>query len=525
MANNLRIKAYSSGSTEVQSAGLELGEQLTFSSGYPGGLYLDCGFFVPRDITSTWPVQLGQRVKVQNGFVTVWEGYITGIENRATTDGQGAQVTAMGAWGYYLMRRKWRKWWADTRSGEEAWKWTPTIPDETFLNIDRTTPRITLVPKSIRNAAGAEVGWTNNQTLGIVYTSPTGETVKRITLDYDLQEGAQAWKGNVYNVTGAADLLSRTTSNATPGTRVSWDSGTIATPTQKLYIQLISQAGQTPPTDGTVYWDVANIVVYSETGAINGQEVAKDVRAHVVEFSADDTNIGALTYALVPFISNTDTLADILTNAANYGDASFNRWAAYCKSSDDSTDDKPLLALEQVPALTDYDYAVRMDEVNTADLAFMQDVTEVRNWITIEYTDATNNQIIVTPDDDANLKDTASIALYGEAHEWLSLQTTSLTNATNYARRFLAARKDPQWKASGNIPIVGSVRAKDGTPVPASQIVSGKRIKIENYLNDLSGNGLTFLITGTSYDDASEVCTLSVGQPDNMDILLARIIS
>ena len=521
--NQLRVKVYSSGSTEVQDADLDLATALTFTTGYPGGLYLECSFYVPRDITSTWSVQLGQRMKALNGQTTAWEGYITKIEPTLTADGQGVTVKAIGAWGFYLMTRKWRKWWADSRIDDALWFWDTAQSASEKCTIDRNS-RMRFTPKAEQ--------WAPNEQAGVIYTSPTGETIKRVTFDYDLQEGVQSWLFWIYNAAAGAAMTTVTTSNPTPGTRIAYDSGTLATPTQTIeyLFKAHPAAPQTPKSDGTYYAEIANVVIYSEVGNINGQEIAKDVRAKVTEFSATDANIGALTLSLVPFISEVDTMADILTRAANYGDASYNRWAAYVGSSELSTDDKPVLVLEQVPALTDYDYAVRVNEDNvTSTLTFAQDLEGVRNWVAVRYRNALGADVYMTPDDDANLKDDDSIngtngkPKAGQREEWLDVDTTNATAAANYARRVMLARKDPQWQASGELSVTGYIRAKDGSHVPASQIRAGKRVKLENWLNDLSGSGLTFLITGTNYTDDGQACSLSIGQDDSLDVLLARL--
>ena len=69
----------------------------------------------------------------------------------------------------------------------------------------------------------------------------------------------------------------------------------------------------------------------------------------------------------------------------------------------------------------------------------------------------------------------------------------------------------------------GYIGAKSGQVVPSSQIRAGKRVKIENYLQDLSGTGLTFLISMIECDDRSETVAISTGLPDNLAVFLARI--
>jgi hypothetical protein len=273
-----------------------------------------------------------------------------------------------------------------------------------------------------------------------------------------------------------------------------------------------------------VHAEWKNLVVYTETGSINAQEIAKDIAGMVSGISTDVSQIGALTLSLVPFVANSESYADLLMRAASFGDASFNRWAAWVDLSANASDSLPRLMLEQQPVLTAYDYAIRMDDSNVdGDLQFIQDLEPVRNWVAVQYQDGSGTSIVITPDDDATLKDTTSIAAYGQREEWLQLSTTDLTAAKNYAKRLLAARKDLQWTAVGQLAVRGYIRGATGQRVPASQIQPGKRVKIENWLNDLSGSGLTFLITGTTYTDADEKCSLDIGLPNTLEVQLLRL--
>ena len=98
--------------------------------------------------------------------------------------------------------------------------------------------------------------------------------------------------------------------------------------------------------------------------------------------------------------------------------------------------------------------------------------------------------------------------------------------AVNFAQRYLASNKDKHYYASRPIPVKGYITGKNGNPVPASQIRAGKRIQVANVLTDevgVSGAGLTFTISGTRYDDASETCQIAAGVPDSMAVLIARL--
>src|SRR6185436_13369482 len=121
----------------------------------------------------------------------------------------------------------------------------------------------------------------------------------------------------------------------------------------------------TPTEDGAFFGKFSNIRVYTETGSINGQEIAKDIRAKVTALNSDESNIGALTLSLVPFVTaDNEIITSILQRAVDYGDASFNAWAAYLRESDSAATPNggPVLVLEAQPALTDYDYAVSITD-------------------------------------------------------------------------------------------------------------------------------------------------------------------
>lgn len=512
--NHLKLVAYSSGTSVVVNSELAKAGSIRFTTQYPAGLYGALQAWVPRKPEVPWAVKPPYRLVAYNRLTPVWEGRVTSpsIEDQAAARGQ--YLTALGYWGDVMMARYWRKWWADTRVSDDVWiRQEATGSTEEEFEIDQNYGYVHIMPKETTFADGDFVA--------LRYTSPTGQTIKRITYDYDFSEDVQSWEMVLYDVTAAADIAaSSITDDATP---TGSHDITLATPRQAIELRVYSRANQVADLNKHVHaqWDA--LTVYSETGAINLTEIAKDVRAHVTELSASETLIASNTFSIVPFISEIDTLADILINAAGYGDPSFNPWAVGIRGSWLGQDNKPLLFAEQQPALTDYDYIIRQDATNLgAPFRASQDHSAIRNYIIVGYNTESGRTVYTTPDDDANLKDTTSIASYGERHEILSIDTTDSTKAVNWGRRFLAARKDPQWRVSGGIRIAGYVLGKFGGRVPSSEIQAGKRIKIANYLNDLSGNGLTFLITGTDYDDESEVNTLTVGQPDMLAPYLAR---
>lgn len=517
MNNNLAIEIWN-GNTRIDNLSLDVtrAQDITFSTQYPGGLFGTCDFFIPRSIVATCALSGANMVVVRNNRSIVFQGYIANLPIQLEEALQGRAIHAVGAWAAILMTRRWRKPFADTRLDDATWLWQTNIATWTGVekcSLDRNN-RLRFTPK--REA------WINNDWVAVVYIAPVGETVKRITFNYDLQKAAQSWMLGLWNVGTSASVWSVAVSGT--GTV----DHTLATPNQEILFYFKATASQTPASDGTIYGEVSNLVVYTETGAINLSTIATKVAAKDSRLSTDTSLIAASALSLVPFItdgmSGYATLADILDKAAKYGDSSYNSWAVGVREGDLSGDGKPILFAEIYPALTGYDYAVRVEEPTfTPPFEVWQDFDDLWNYIFVLYQDANGRTAYLTPTDDAGLTDATSVAAYGQRDYLLQVNTTSSTVAANAGKRFLAAKKDPTWRVNGNITIKGSIRTSTGNSIPACQIRAGKRIKIENWLNDLSGTGLTFLITGTTYMDADQTCQISVGQADPLDVLLAQL--
>lgn len=496
--NDLMVEVYSSGTTRIYDPGNELirAEGIRFSTIYPGGIFGDCSFKIPREVARWWEVNGAQRLVVRNGLVIVWEGKIDNLISALRQDSADVEIKGIGMWGVILGRRRWNKPWCETRIDEAVLPLMITSGTEK-CTMDRNG-RIRFTPKG--------VAWAANAYVRVKYTAPTGETVKRVTFNYDLQEGAQAWELGLADSTFAA--LVTVTASGTGSV-----DHTLATPDNIVYLYFISRAAQTPVEDGTYYGEFSNVKIYTETGSINLTEVAKDCRAKITDLNATDVYIGSNTFALEPFISEGyEEISSILERAAAFGDSSYNRWACYVDDSEKapSIDGKPVLAVEQQPVLTDYDYVLRLEEIDP-DFSFDRYFDELWNWIIVKYTDATGKETWLTPDADATLKNLTSITDYGQRDYVLDAGNGSAATAANAGRTWLAEHKDPRYRMSGAIRVKGSIRSKDGLLIPASQIRAGKRVKIKNFLQDLSGSGLTFLIGQTDYSADDEVCEISAG--------------
>ncbi len=508
--NNLRVEVYGSGTTRIADPGDELGraENISFSTGFPAGLYLEGECFVPRKALRTWQVRGGRRVVFRNGQKLVYEGKIAS-EGFEVGDVQGAPLETVGYWSGALMQRRLRKRWSDQRLDDWAWAWQTGASGAEKCGIDRTY-RMRFTPKA--------EAWTSGEYAAVRYTMPTGQTVKKIDYDYDLQEGAQAWEIAIHNVGTSTDVVSVTSS----GTAAS-QSHTLATPSQSIELRYYARANQTPSSDGTYYGEFSNITVYSETSQINMEEICIDA---VGTLSAElNSSTGLVTAAgteldLTPFMEDDwATWADVLARAVERGDGAYNPWAVQVVGSESvvSPDGLPVLKLWQFPAETDYDLALRLSDRNLVrQVQIVRDNLRVKNWVVVGYTDENGVQQYVTPDDDASLKNTDSITAYGQRDEVLELGDSTSAIALAAGQRYLAYYKDPRYRVRGTLVVQGYVRGQGKRVIPACEVTAGMRLRIEDVLVDAQGTGLTMTITRTRYEDAGEYLSMQFGELDTL---------
>lgn len=372
--------------------------------------------------------------------------------------------------------------------------------------------------------------WNSNGLVGSsrmywVRLTPSSNLTGSVVINEITIGAAQSWLIQCYY--GATNVFSRSADG-------SGAHDVTITPQQTINLRLLSQAKQTGIANGTIYGEVTDLVVYDDTTAPTVTKVATDILTEAADvLNSDTAKIGSNTYGLTPFVTDgPETIADILDRAVSFGDSSQNAWYWTLLNSEEAAtpDGQPVLKLAQVPALTDYDYVVGLDQTNLLPpFELLVDYDAIVNYVTVIYTDPeTGRDVVITPDDYATLKDTTSITAYGERHgEPLRLGETTAAAALNYGRRFLAQRKDPQYSVSGPLRIIGGIRTKAGGWIPAAQIhADGTRVKIENFIDDVAaadGSGLTFRIAATSYNPTTDICEISTGNYDDLAVLLGRL--
>lgn len=528
--NALTLKFYDTSGVEVVDAD-KIGarsEGIGFDTIYPGGMGA-ASWFTPCDVTRPLSIRGGYRVKAYNSAKQVYEGIITNIGYVYSADGrQGVQVEATGPWGWYFGETKLDKRWADNRITADVWVDAPPTgysdANRDLFSVDRTD-RL-----KIETKAGALA---INDGRSLTYSQPAGQTTKRFKLSGNMQEGAQAYTLRAYNVTGAANIWSKTAS----GTFTQDD--TLGTPTQHLFVQFYGNAVQTPTYDNKYFGQIddavsgaAGLMVYSETGSINCYEVFLDVLGSgLLSAISSDTSLvsSALNVSVEPFFTTgPEALSSILARIAAYGDASNGQIGYGVWESAKASDGKPILFAESWPALTDYDIIANVSNSNVGpSFRINEDYSQIFNYITVAYTNPDGTRAVVTPNEDATLKDQTSIDRYGERHIPQSLDIGYGTQALAVlaGRRYLSQSKNPKFYVAEPIVFTDYALGKHNTPIPSSSVRAGMRVKVSNYVSDragVDGAGMTFVLTQTHYNDDTGQLTAYCGTPDNMAVYLAR---
>jgi len=519
--NKLSVEVFSQYSTapiKNTVADLRRATIESFETVYPGGLYGGCVLNIPRDVTRSFPFRGGQRLTIYNGLETVYEGELVNPVIFVGQRDQGLELEARGHWATLMGKTLLDKPWADDRITNDAWEFDQDTSAGDKTRIDRQN-RVKLIPDG--------TAWTSGEYAQVTYTAPNGQTIKKIIYSAKLAEGSQNWEIAWYDATNGKSSI------ATTSTTVTAQTYTPGTPVQAISFRLYAGANQTPAGDNTHIGKLYDVTVYTETSSINAYEIALDVRTAASNLNSDTSHIDSgATLGISPFRTNgPESLADILKDATSFGDSSGNSYAAYLREQSFAAtpDGKPVLVLEQYPALSDYDYAIRIDEQNvTGNFRVIWDFDSIVNWVIVKYRDEEGITRYVTPDDDASLTDTTSTGAWGTRmnERPLNAGSTTQANAIAYGVRYLAYYKNPLFNVSGPISVTGTIRTKSSGLLPVCRARAGKRLKIENWLEDLaqvSGAGLTFIVTRTRYNPDTETVDIYTGsKPDDLSIWLAQ---
>lgn len=344
----------------------------------------------------------------------------------------------------------------------------------------------------------------------------------------DLKIGlTQSWQLRLYDRVGATSLFTLTSS--TSGSQ----DITLGTPCQTLYFEFTSTADRQDGEDnGSVYAQITNLVVYSETGSINMATIATYLVTYNTSLNSDTAQIEAAgtPLSLVPFITQgSEPLTSILRRATTLGDGLQNAWYAQLRASDEAAtkNGKPVLKLAQTPSLTDYDYQVTLGDENLKPpFSLNIDIGPMGNYIIVKYTDENGFQQEITPTDSATLTDSTSVSDYDRRTLTFDAGEVSYAIALSLGQRILATAKIPSAYVSGPLRVQGYLRSKQGNREPASLVTAGNRIRITSFLEDVmdtSNAGMTAIITGTTYDPSTQILDMELSTPDDISIMMAQL--
>jgi hypothetical protein len=513
----LKVEVYGTTTTLITDPQHELSDVggIGFSTCYPAGMFGAGRFFLPHNIARNTEVQGVRRVVFRHGPKLVYEGWISNI---ASEYGAGFAIDTVGAWGLVAMNRSMRKIWADTRIDNNTWTLQTAGLETENWTIERQD-RIHITPNP--------GGFSSGEYIALRYTMPIGETIKRITYDYDFAEKAgQSWEMSVWRSTDGVTFTEMSASGTsgdeyTSGTTtviVAAATGSIdvalATPSRYMELRFYARGSNTVTNNDHNHGLWSALTVYSELGNINMYEIAKDIVGAITVINSGTQYIQAAgtPLSLIPYIvDDWRTIADILDEITDKGDGTYARWAAYFLDSEQANtiQSAPLLALAPYVTTADYEYKISMSEA--PGLVISEDFDQIINDMVVSYSDDAGKTFYRTSADNAALANAASQGLYKKRtpSSPFSLGLSTSTIADAYAQRLLAYYKDPLYRWSGPLTVEGYIRGKGDNPIHASEIRAGNRIRIDDYQG-----GRTWVITQTDYTDDGETCTISVGEPE-----------
>lgn len=340
---------------------------------------------------------------------------------------------------------------------------------------------------------------------------------------------AQSWKLILYDHTNSTELWSTTTAGS--GSQ----DITLGTSAGTLSFSIRSEAAQAVVGDD-IYGRITNLALVAEAwdGPANTTvtTLLEDMVHYIGGPFADDyTFIASNTYDL---LSTGFVADDLLMSLAEQMDFVGNINAtdvAYSVGALESdsiggTNISPVIYYEAVPLLTDYDYAVRLDEGNLdgVELVLSAETDTLINRVFVKFT-TPNNQ-----EDWSNVLSYAGLSNADSQSKYY--QRTLVVDGGEAATKALAGpvgavyinnQSGLQYYVRNPLQLKGTIRTKGGRSVPVSHVRAGTRIKIENFVEDVGDitGGLTFLISGTDYDDTTGVLSVYTSVPDDMARYLA----
>jgi hypothetical protein len=347
------------------------------------------------------------------------------------------------------------------------------------------------------------------------------------------QRRAQNWQVGLYDFNNATSLWTSTTAGT--GSQ----DITLSPSTSTIGFYLWPKSSQKVIGDG-IHLTITDLAVIAESwdGAANttvSTMIENCVHYLGTPFLDDYTYIESNTFDLLSTGYVADDLRASLADQMNWIGGWSGSNAPYSigvLESDAVGVDNiyPVIYYEQFPTSSDYEYTVRLDEqaVDGLELVLSADLDTLYNDGRFTFTtpDGKQDWTNYLYGSEPLLLDSASAAKFYNRQITGDLGTAAdKLLAVTRGIPYVQYQKDVAYYMRAPLSLVGTIRKKDGTPVPVSLIRAGQRIRIENFTADVSddpGTGLTFLISRTEYDDDSGVITVTAGVSDDLANYLAK---
>ena len=529
----LQVYIYSTGTTEIKEPLLQQAEVIRANGFYDvqsGGIYESAEIFIPRkNPRASWAIQDMQRVAIYRGLTLIWEGMIDVIGDTRAGGGRGVPgnvLRCVGFWGWLMdgpNAPQIDKPWAVTDVSESTWKRIPTVSAADLCDIHRDGDVIRFIPK-LEN-------WANGQVARIEMTVPTGQTIKRIQFNWTLTQAANNW--DAYLTNGSGTTIWSEVGATASGTEDLISSSEPFTATQIIRFELRSGASQTSAASDGEFFEVDSLVVSTEEGTIDAEEIALDIIGEHASLNASTNFIdSSLTYpSLEEGGADTNgmkTFGWIARHIAKFGDTSKNPFQLSLIASTEAAtpDGLPLLRLETVPDLSDWEYVVSIEDEPRVQVPDIFRKKYIANDMMVTYTGPlTPGFNIVTSDDDSSLKDSDKVTADGSRVTIWDAGRASQTQAILIGATKLTQFTKPDYYMSGPIVVHGTIRTKSGSRADVALVKAGERIKIDDYIDDRSdqvGKGLVLLITGTSLTDDGRQLAITAGTSDDQSLQILK---
>lgn len=529
----LQVKIYSSGTTEVFEPALRLADVMRTNEFYDekgGGIFQAAEVFVPRNNPrGAWQVEDMQRLAIFRGQDIIWEGRIDAIGDSTVGGAPGNTLRCVGSWGWEMdgpNAPRIDKPWSITDVSEGVWPRIPTVSAADLCDIKRTAGVIRFIPK-LEN-------WANGQVARVEMSVPTGQTIKRVQFSWAFEEAANAW--GCYLTDGSGTVIWSLTDDATTtGSEDLISSLEPFTATQTIRFEMRSAASQTSASSDGEYFEVSNLIVSTEEGPINAETMSIDI-------IGDHSGLNSSIALIDPDLTYVDlevgggdpgsikTFGWILRHIAKYGDSSQNPIQPSLVASTEAATPNglPLLKLTTVPDLSDYEYVVsisnKTDPYSKVPPIFRRKYIANDGIGTYTLPEGLGFEV-VTSADDANLKDSDKVTADGSRVFMFDAGLGTQADAVNIGRAQLTQKTKPDFYMSGPIIVTGTIRNKAGARIDVALAQAGKRIKVDDYIDDRSDQaaaGLILLITGIDKTQDGLVASITAGVSDDQSLLIRK---